>query len=403
MEKISTLYIGEDYEIIRQFDQHEKIDLAHFSNGIRALRWLSNSVFMVFDPIKEIGIKNKVDVIVCETNLPGINGFRLYKMIKKCCDDFSIPFILVTSNFKYQIRSQAFQLGISDYFPKPLNSESLILRIQYLIEKQDQFKNAFIDTIAHEDYLHIKPYKTCLIKRVFDISVATTALLLASPIFLITAIALKLESKGPIFYASKRVGSNFKIFDFYKFRSMYPDADKRLKEVEHLNQYKEADIEIVCSECAKLPEGQTCSPVVYYDRERVCERMAIKRKQAKKAFLKIPNDPRITKVGNFIRNTSIDELPQLVNVLKGDMSIVGNRPLPVNEANAITKSQWARRFNAAAGLTGLWQVELRGKGGTMSEDERFKLDNQYAEKNSFLGDIKLILRTIPALFQKERV
>ena len=184
---------------------------------------------------------------------------------------------------------------------------------------------------------------------------------------------------------------------------MYPDADKRLKEVEHLNQYKDDEVELFCSECAKLAEGQLCSPAVYYDKDRICERMAIKRKKAKKAFLKIPNDPRITKVGNFIRNTSIDELPQLLNVLKGDMSIVGNRPLPLNEANAITASQWSRRFRASAGLTGLWQVELRGKGGIMSEDERFKLDNLYAENNSFFGDIKLILRTFPALFQKEKV
>jgi len=129
----------------------------------------------------------------------------------------------------------------------------------------------------------------------------------------------------------------------------------------------------------------------------------IKRRNAKKAFLKIVNDPRITKIGNFIRATSIDELPQLVNVIKGDMSVVGNRPLPVNEANAITKSKWSRRFHAAAGLTGLWQVELRGKGGIMSEEERFLLDNQYAENNSFWGDIKLILKTIPALLQKENV
>ena len=184
---------------------------------------------------------------------------------------------------------------------------------------------------------------------------------------------------------------------------MYPDADKRLKELEHLNQYKDEDVELFCSECAKLSDGKFCSPVVYLDKDRICERMAIKRKKAKKAFLKIHNDPRITKVGNFIRNTSIDELPQLINVLKGDMSIVGNRPLPVNEANAITTSIWARRFKASAGLTGLWQVELRGQGGIMSEEERFKLDNKYAENNSFFGDIKLILRTFPALFQKEKV
>jgi lipopolysaccharide/colanic/teichoic acid biosynthesis glycosyltransferase len=120
------------------------------------------------------------------------------------------------------------------------------------------------------------------------------------------------------------------------------------------------------------------------------------------------NDPRITKVGKIIRNTSIDELPQLINVIKGDMSIVGNRPLPVYEAEQLTLGLISKRFLAPAGITGLWQVELRGNGGVMSEDERKRLDNLYAENfvngnYSFWYDMKLILRTVPALFQKDTV
>jgi lipopolysaccharide/colanic/teichoic acid biosynthesis glycosyltransferase len=113
-------------------------------------------------------------------------------------------------------------------------------------------------------------------------------------------------------------------------------------------------------------------------------------------------------VGKFIRNTSIDELPQLINVLKGDMSIVGNRPLPVYEAEMLTGDDLSKRFLAPPGITGLWQVELRGKGGKMSEEERMRLDNEYADQfkgdnYSFWYDIKLILRTIPALFQSDTV
>ena len=122
-----------------------------------------------------------------------------------------------------------------------------------------------------------------------------------------------------------------------------------------------------------------------------------------KTFIKIKDDPRVTKVGKFIRNTSIDELPQLLNVLKGDMSIVGNRPLPLYEAEMLTSDDWSERFMGPAGITGLWQVEKRGKKGAMSEEERKALDNQYARTYSFWGDIKLILRTIPAVFQKENV
>ena len=116
----------------------------------------------------------------------------------------------------------------------------------------------------------------------------------------------------------------------------------------------------------------------------------------------------MTKVGKFIRNTSIDELPQLINVIKGDMSIVGNRPLPVYEGNLLTKGLIMKRFGAPAGITGLWQVELRGRGGVMSESEREDLDNQYADhftgnNYSFWYDLKLILRTARALFQKDSV
>jgi lipopolysaccharide/colanic/teichoic acid biosynthesis glycosyltransferase len=184
---------------------------------------------------------------------------------------------------------------------------------------------------------------------------------------------------------------------------MYEDAELRLREMAHLNRYAVKDDEealLTCPQCARLPEGELCSPAFYYDGERICEDLAIKRQNAQKAFWKIQNDPRVTKVGRFIRNASIDELPQLFNVLKGDMSIVGNRPLPVYEAHALTKSRWSRRFLAPAGLTGLWQVEFRKRGGFMSEKERFILDNIYAQKNSFWGDILLLLRTIPVLFQK---
>ena len=113
-------------------------------------------------------------------------------------------------------------------------------------------------------------------------------------------------------------------------------------------------------------------------------------------FIKIVNDPRVTRVGKIIRNTSIDELPQLINVIKGDMSIVGNRPLPLYEAELLTQDDLSKRFLAPAGITGLWQVELRGKGGDMSQKERMQLDNKYADlfidnNYSFWYDIKIIL------------
>ena len=105
-------------------------------------------------------------------------------------------------------------------------------------------------------------------------------------------------------------------------------------------------------------------------------------------------------MGRFIRNSSLDELPQLINVIKGDMSIVGNRPLPLYEAELLTSDQWSERFLGPAGLTGLWQVKLKNTAQDTIENRK-KLDNQYAHNHSFWGDIKIIIKTIPAMIQKE--
>lgn len=244
------------------------------------------------------------------------------------------------------------------------------------------------------------------LKRIFDIIFSTTALVLLSPLLLLVALLIKLESKGPAIYVSKRVGQGYKIFDLFKFRTMATDADRRLGSLLHLNQYggkqQEEETGTGCSECARL--GRPCSPTLYYADRSICEReyLQIKQKTADGTFVKIKDDPRITQIGRFIRNTSIDELPQLYNVLIGDMSMVGNRPLPLYEAEKLTSDKAALRFAAPAGLTGLWQVSKRGR-GEMSPDERIQLDNEYAEKWGFFTDLKLILKTIPALLQSENV
>jgi lipopolysaccharide/colanic/teichoic acid biosynthesis glycosyltransferase len=151
-------------------------------------------------------------------------------------------------------------------------------------------------------------------------------------------------------------------------------------------------------------QGSMAPTLIYKDGTPMSEEVyqELKRTQQAGTFMKFKNDPRITRVGNIIRKTSIDELPQLINVIKGDMSIVGNRPLPLYEAEQLTSDDWGQRFLAPAGITGLWQVEKRGQ-SSMSEEERKSLDNKYAQNFSFWNDIRLILKTIPALFQKENV
>ncbi len=247
--------------------------------------------------------------------------------------------------------------------------------------------------------------RSMIIKRMIDITVSSFALILASPVLLIATLAIRLESKGPIFYRSKRVGSNYKVFDLLKFRTMIPDADKKLGSIAHLNLYsgnEEEKNDNGCPECKKL--GHACSPLIYDDKGTVCENFFYAQQEMEKQgiFFKAKDDPRISRVGKFLRNSSIDELPQLINILKGDMSLVGNRPLPLYEAEKLTSDSRAFRFLAPAGLTGLWQVTKRGK-KDMSEEERISLDNNYALNHSFLLDLKIMLKTFPALLQSENV
>lgn len=243
-------------------------------------------------------------------------------------------------------------------------------------------------------------------KRIFDILVSSLLLFMINPILLAVIIAMKLESRGPVFYVSSRVGQGYKIFKLYKFRTMFRDADKRLDDLKHLNQYagevQQSDDLSVCKCC--IEKGRPCSALLFHDGEEICEELYLKRQAVEQegTFVKIVNDPRITKVGKFLRNTSIDELPQLINVLKGDMSLVGNRPLPLYEAEQLTRDEASLRFAAPAGITGLWQVTQRGK-GEVSPEERIQLDNSYAQSYSLWFDFKIMFMTIPALFQSENV
>ena len=254
-------------------------------------------------------------------------------------------------------------------------------------------------------------YKINPTKRIFDVVVSLFALVVLSPLMLLIALAIRLESKGPAFYKSKRAGSNYKVFDFWKFRSMYMDADKRLKEMQGLNQYVSepsgADSLISPPESSGSVSDEEAEQtfLVGDDDDMVSEKEYISKSRRKKgnSFVKIEKDPRITEVGRFIRKYSLDELPQLINVLKGDMSIVGNRPLPLYEAELLTQDGSVERFIAPAGLTGLWQVKKRGDSGKLSAAERKELDIYYARHYSLWLDIKIIFRTFTAFIQKEDV
>lgn len=347
--------------------------------------------------------KYNIVAIISKSDILGKYGINLIESLN--IRNFNqVPVMLIGKHIDKNLRKIALNAGITDFFARPINVKNIELRVNFLIE--------------HWDEIHVKlkknnqvVYKTPFGKRAFDVFFSGLALLMLSPIFLAVYIWIKLESRGPAFYYSFRVGTGYRVFKFYKFRSMYVNADKRLKDLKHLNQYDADapdsgekvinDSGFLCNDC--IIYGK-CQFPLYADKIRWCEKQYQHSRKLNhdSAFFKIKNDPRITKIGNFIRNSSIDELPQLWNVFIGNMSIVGNRPLPLYEAEKLTTDKYALRFAAPAGITGLWQVEKRGK-GDMSEEERLMLDNTYAQNHSMLNDMKLIMKTIPALLQKENV
>lgn len=271
-------------------------------------------------------------------------------------------------------------------------------------------------TFTHRPVVHVNEevqvFRMPLWKRTFDIAASLGAVIALSPLLLAVAVAVKLDSPGPVIYRSKRVGSNYRVFDFLKFRSMRTDADRRLKELSALNQYAAEAEE--SSDASKISLGDEEMKKLLADMESGMlfaddfaipeeEHQQIVGAEQENAFVKIENDPRITRLGRFLRKYSIDELPQLFNILRGDMSVVGNRPLPLYEAERLTSDEYIERFMCPSGLTGLWQVEKRGGAGKLSPEQRKRLDIEYARRMSPWFDLKIILRTFTAFIQKENV
>jgi exopolysaccharide biosynthesis polyprenyl glycosylphosphotransferase len=192
-----------------------------------------------------------------------------------------------------------------------------------------------------------------MVKRAVDIAGCVILLFLLSPLFLVVALLIKLTSDGPVFFLQERIGYNKRRFRIFKFRTMIPGAEEMMAHLETLNEVS--------------------GPV-----------------------FKIKNDPRVTRLGKFLRRASIDELPQLINVLKADMSLVGPRPLPVRDYQGFNEDWQRRRFSVRPGITCLWQVNGRS---SISFEEWMKLDLQYMDEWSLWLDLKILARTIPAVLR----
>lgn len=229
-----------------------------------------------------------------------------------------------------RLLSNLFNLKLARAYAEDLNGDSFITH----------------DTGNSDDW-------ALVVKRIVDLSCALVGLIFTAPLIAIAAVLIKWTSPGPVFFTQWRVGQNKRRFRMYKLRTMVADAEKKMPELEHLNE--------------------AGGPV-----------------------FKIKNDPRITSVGRFLRKTSIDEIPQLFNVLKGDMSLVGPRPLPLRDYEGFSEDWHRRRLSVRPGITCLWQVNGRS---SIPFEQWMELDLQYIDQWSLLLDLQILARTIPAIWK----
>ena len=192
-----------------------------------------------------------------------------------------------------------------------------------------------------------------LVKRTLDVFLSLVLLIILAPLFFFIVFLIKVTSQGPVFFIQERMGLSKRRLRLYKFRTMISDAEQQLSQLENLNE--------------------ASGPV-----------------------FKIKNDPRITPIGKFLRKTSIDEFPQLINVLKGDMSMVGPRPLPLRDYNGFDQDWQRRRFSVRPGITCIWQVDGRSD---ISFEKWMELDVQYIDHWSLWLDFKILAKTIPAVLK----
>ncbi|MBC7774969.1 MAG: sugar transferase [Phycisphaerae bacterium] len=335
--------------------QSSEYQYAVENNSFLAFLWLGKRV-------GELATYNLPYAVLCDLDWLISNHYHLAQQMAAHPDLCSVPLVVFTQKGKPANKTALAANGVDDCYTVPVDWQMLENRLEFL----NQFKPRVLETSTRVKLESFR-FHIPLAKRIFDVVGATLGILLTAWVWLPVMVAIWIESKGPAVYKSKRVGSGYQVFEFFKFRSMHLGAAEQLIGMHHLNQYQNGAV------------------------------------NGKPIFVKIARDPRITRVGRFIRKYSIDELPQLVNVLRGDMSLVGNRPLPIYEAEALTRDEWSARFLAPAGITGLWQISKRGQ-PDMTAEERIRLDIAYSQaKYSVLADLKIALKTFFVFVQKEDV
>ena len=361
--------------------------VVRFRTGKESEKWLTDN--------------QKVDLIIVDKN----SGPGMVAMVRSNPDYQSIPFLVTCRFGETNLLKTTLAAGVTDILVINDDNDKIQAKIAYYLELNSRVQSHHSTDRHPPVHLYSIPWW----KRLIDVSVALVILLILSPVLLIISLLIILDSKGPAIYKSKRAGANFHVFDMYKFRTMTVEADQLINQLSSHNIYSQATastfpngVEDLCSSCRE--QGVSCQQLLIDDDKPICEKIYLQKTYKSAKFMKFRNDPRITRLGTFLRNSSIDELPQLLNILVGDMSLVGNRPLPLYEAEKLTSDEFAERFSGPAGLTGLWQVKKRAKGQErMSDRERALLDIEYSNTFSFKKDVQIMWRTCFSLWQKENV
>ncbi|HOA24797.1 MAG TPA: exopolysaccharide biosynthesis polyprenyl glycosylphosphotransferase [Aggregatilineales bacterium] len=301
----------------------------------------------------------KPDLVLLDVLMPGMDGFEVLQRMRQLNSTVSTPIIMLTALSSMPDKTKGFEGGADDYIVKPFTNSELCLRIEAHLRRQKDLVPEPPSTAMQpppklplvigkqRSGIFRQSYK--ITKRLFDLVVSLVALPFALPLMAIIALIIKLDSPGPVIFKQKRTGMNGERFTMYKFRTMFENAEELKEKYAHLNHLTWPDFKIV-------------------------------------------DDPRVTRVGKFLRKTSLDELPQLFNVLKGDMSLVGPRP---TSFSADTYKLWqTERLEVRPGLTGLWQVN--GRSDTDFE-ERSELDIEYIERQSWKLDLMILFHTFSAV------
>lgn len=355
----SLLFVGFDHDFdanIRRFpyespSYHYTIE----NNAFLAYRWLEERV-------EQLETFHLPYAIFCRLDWLVDNQFLFVRQIAAHPDLCFVPIIALSEQGSLE-QHQAIlaKENVDDCYSVPVDWDKLEERLEFL----NQYKPTVLEQtqrLKKESF----QLKIPLEKRIFDVFGASLAILLTAWIWLPVMVAIWLESGGPVIYKSKRVGFGYRVINFLKFRSMFADSDQQLHEVQHLNRYHAVD-------------GQ------------------------ENVFVKIPQDPRITRVGRFIRKYSIDELPQLLNVLRGEMSIIGPRPERPEFVAELSRQipLYAHRDCVKPGLTGWAQVSYPYGASVDDAWHKLSYDLYYIKHRSALLDLLILLATVRVILFRE--